>query len=139
MCIWKEKIMEMCYDGTLVMPKNYAVVTEEEMTYVEGGGTAYVKVKRNSFVIKALGALGGMAAKWAMTAALNAIGGSIATAITLGTAGAGTLLAGAFIISWGGIVSCLVGAAVSYGINSLQGKKFKIASGWWCPNKTFTI
>ena len=31
--------MEMYYDGALVMPKNYAVVDEEEMTYVEGGGT----------------------------------------------------------------------------------------------------
>ena len=29
--------MEMYYDGALVMPKNYAVVDEEEMTYVEGG------------------------------------------------------------------------------------------------------
>ena len=29
--------MEMCYDGALVMPNNYAVVNEEEMTYVEGG------------------------------------------------------------------------------------------------------
>ena len=30
--------MEMCYDGALVMPNNYAVVSEEEMTYVDGGG-----------------------------------------------------------------------------------------------------
>ena len=29
--------MEMTYDGALVMPKNFAVVDEEEMTYVEGG------------------------------------------------------------------------------------------------------
>ena len=29
--------MEMCYDGTLVMPSSYAVMEEEEMTYVEGG------------------------------------------------------------------------------------------------------
>ena len=29
--------MEMCYDGVLVMPSNYAVMDEEEMTYVEGG------------------------------------------------------------------------------------------------------
>ncbi len=29
--------MEMCYDGALIMPKNYAVVNEEEMTYVDGG------------------------------------------------------------------------------------------------------
>ena len=29
--------MEMCYNGSLVMPGNYAVVSEEEMTYVVGG------------------------------------------------------------------------------------------------------
>lgn len=29
--------MEMCYDGALVMPSNYAVMDEKEMTYVEGG------------------------------------------------------------------------------------------------------
>ncbi len=27
----------MCYDGALVMPSSYAVMDEEEMTYVEGG------------------------------------------------------------------------------------------------------
>ena len=35
--------MEMCYDGALVMPKNYAVVNEEEMTYVDGGISAKVR------------------------------------------------------------------------------------------------
>lgn len=30
--------MEMCYDGALVMPSSYAVMNEEEMMYVEGGG-----------------------------------------------------------------------------------------------------
>lgn len=34
--------MDMCYDGALVMPSNYAVMSEEEMTYVEGGGI-YIK------------------------------------------------------------------------------------------------
>lgn len=29
--------MEMCYDVALVMPKNYAVVSDDEMTYVDGG------------------------------------------------------------------------------------------------------
>lgn len=29
--------MEMCYNGTLVMPKTYAVVSNEEMTYIDGG------------------------------------------------------------------------------------------------------
>ncbi len=30
--------MEMCYNGALVMPSSYAVMNEDEMTYVEGGG-----------------------------------------------------------------------------------------------------
>lgn len=29
--------MEMTYDGMLVMPSNYSVMDEEEMTYVDGG------------------------------------------------------------------------------------------------------
>ena len=37
--------MEMCYDGTLVMPSSYAVMSEDEMTYVEGG-TVVLKMKR---------------------------------------------------------------------------------------------
>ena len=131
--------MEMYYDGALVMPKNYAVVNEEEMTYVEGGGTFYIAVGSNSFVIHALSALGLGASKWAMTVALDAIGASIATSIELGTAGAGTLVAGAFILAWGGIVSTLVSAAVTYGIQSLKGKTFKIASGSWVPDYTFRI
>ncbi|RKJ67900.1 hypothetical protein [Roseburia sp. 1XD42-69] len=31
--------MEMCYDGALVMPSSYAVMSEEEMLYLEGGRT----------------------------------------------------------------------------------------------------
>lgn len=29
--------MDMCYDGTLVMPSSYAVMEDDEMSYVEGG------------------------------------------------------------------------------------------------------
>lgn len=29
--------MEMCYDGALVLPNNYAMMSDDEMTYVEGG------------------------------------------------------------------------------------------------------
>ena len=35
-------VMDMCYDGTLVLPSSYAVMDEEEMSYLEGGGTAVV-------------------------------------------------------------------------------------------------
>ena len=34
--IRKEKQMEMCYNGALVMPSNYAIVNDNEMEYVEG-------------------------------------------------------------------------------------------------------
>ena len=40
--------MEMCYDGTLVMPSSYAVMSEDEMTYVEGGGTFRVKASKST-------------------------------------------------------------------------------------------
>lgn len=39
--------MKMCYDGALVMPSSYAVMNEEEMTYVEGGGTITVKFSKD--------------------------------------------------------------------------------------------
>ena len=49
--------MEMCYDGALVMPGSYAVMSEDEMTYVEGG------IKVSSWVVGA-----------AIDVALSAIG-----------------------------------------------------------------
>ncbi len=35
--------MDMCYDGTLVMPSSYAVMEEDEMNYVEGGVSLSMK------------------------------------------------------------------------------------------------
>ncbi len=35
--------MEMCYEGALSLPSSYAVMKEEEMTYVEAGGLATVR------------------------------------------------------------------------------------------------
>lgn len=40
--------MEMCYDGALIMPSSYAVMDEEEMTYVEGGA---LKVSQAAAII----------------------------------------------------------------------------------------
>ena len=34
--------MELCYDGALVLPSSYAVMDEEEMSYVEGGALSKV-------------------------------------------------------------------------------------------------
>ncbi len=39
--------MDMCYEGALVMPSNYVVMDEEEMTYVEGS------IKVSSWIVGA--------------------------------------------------------------------------------------
>jgi len=93
--------MELCYEGALAMPSSYAVMSNEEMTYTDGGGTFRVQVGEKSFVMTALGAVGGTLTTAKVTAVLAGVGASIATAIELGTAGTGTLIAGAFILAWG--------------------------------------
>ncbi|MCM1499741.1 MAG: hypothetical protein NC124_14865 [Clostridium sp.] len=45
--------MEMCYDGALVMPSSYAVMDEEEMTYVEGG--LFIKYAQVAAAIRIIG------------------------------------------------------------------------------------
>lgn len=39
--------MEMCYDGALVMPSSYAVMSEEEMMYLEGGAFKWKTVGKS--------------------------------------------------------------------------------------------
>lgn len=46
--------MEMCYDGALVMPSSYAAMSDEEMTYVEGG-MGYSWIMRNKQVCGRMG------------------------------------------------------------------------------------
>ena len=41
--------MKMCCDGTLVMPSNYAVMNEEEMSYMEGGAFGDIAVNKKFF------------------------------------------------------------------------------------------
>lgn len=43
----------MCYDGALVMPQNFALVTDDEKEYIDGGGWLYDL---------AMGILGGLVA-----------------------------------------------------------------------------
>ena len=44
--------MDMCYDGALVLPSSYAIMDEEEMCYIEGGGT--VKVIASSSTVRTI-------------------------------------------------------------------------------------
>lgn len=38
--------MEMCYNGAMVMPSSYAVMDQEEMTYIEGGKLSWSTAKK---------------------------------------------------------------------------------------------
>lgn len=137
----KEKInMEMTYDGALVMPSSFVAMNDEEMVYVNGGGTLTlgVTIKNNSFIIGLLSAVGGTLTVAKATAVLSAATGAIITAIELGTAGAATLYAGAMILALGSIIPAMASFAVTYGINSLKGKTFKKSvTCKWLPSKTF--
>ena len=70
--------MEMCYDGALVMPSNYAVMDENEMTYVEGGSVStFYKTAKDASAY-----LSGKAAFYA-ACGVAATGGAAATVATV--------------------------------------------------------
>lgn len=92
--------MEMCYDGALVMPSGYAVMSEDEMEYLEGGisvtknkaGYKITLSARNCGDIAALATAGSISCA-TVSAVLGLTGygipGAIALAIVGGVAGVG--------------------------------------------------
>ena len=84
--------MEMCYDGALVMPSSYAVMDNDEMTYVEGGATYRGKAALNELTNMAAVVLGyaGTSATLAkvltggLVASGTGVGVVVALAATLG-------------------------------------------------------
>lgn len=111
--------MEMCYDGALVMPSSYAVMSEDEMCYVDGGGKAQqivysgVKVAANmafyavvgggtlkavSTILKGLGTkyfksiVKNVLTKWISARVANVVAGSLLGFIS----GLGSLSVGGF-------------------------------------------
>ena len=73
--------MEMCYEGALVMPSSYVVMNEDEMTYVEGGGTATVRGTAKNIRSRLTAVIGLSLYGTGACAALGAILGKIAGAI----------------------------------------------------------
>lgn len=92
------------------MPAKYAVVNEEEMTYVEGGGTLSITITKGT-ICNAIGALGGVATKAGLTAIFSSAAVGVATAIELGTAGTGTLIAG-LILYYGSTAAAAIAGMV---------------------------
>lgn len=93
--------MEMCYDGALVMPKNYAVVSEDEMTYIDGGAMAwYWKAAIIAGVVVAGVALAVALAYGQVGLVAKIMGLTIRAAATdLGVKGVATIVAGATGVS----------------------------------------
>ena len=114
--------MEMTYDGALVMPKSFAAVSEEEMTYVEGGGTITVTIKKST-IQGIIGLLGGAVSSYAIQLALDALGGLLVAPIEFGTAGGATLAVAAFLVMWNGaaaaIASGIMGGVVGMGASKI--------------------
>lgn len=106
---------EMCYDGALVMPSNYAVVNEAEMTYVEGGG----------IIAWTFATTGGIAAFIAGALAGAVAGGCFGT-ITLPVIG--TVSMAAVGAAMGGIAAFSAGFMTAYEFGRFLEKKF---FGWY--------
>ncbi len=120
--------MEMIYNGTLAMPANYTSVTEEEMTYVEGGGRASVTVKfgltenlRKAVFNTGVGVVTSIAVG-AITAALGATG--VGAVLIPAAIGAIAAMASSFIAD-----------------RNIHGNRYYTvrASGWWVTNWSKTI
>ena len=133
--------MDMTYEDALVMPNNCAMMDEEEMTYVEGGGTLYVTFTKST-ICNAIGVLGGVVTKAAVTALLESAAIGVATAIELGTAGTGTLVAG-LVLVYGSTVAAAAAAKIvkniASGVYTGGDITLKVASGSLVPSFTLTI
>ncbi len=71
--------MEMCYDGALVMPSNYAVMSEDEMMYVDGGANVATWIVGAAIDVglTALGVWNTSAIGWLMGKGLSKLCGNI--------------------------------------------------------------
>lgn len=117
--------MEMCYDGALVMPSSYAVMDEEEMTYVEGGASKFVS---KSNCIDGLAGIGISSPYLALTGALCYTMAKMLIRKISKIAGlAATIVS--FVLTWA------VGQVVAFGVALARGAINKgVYIGWnWNP------
>ncbi len=102
--------MEMCYNDALVMPKNYAVINEEEMMYLDGGAKKYVGYISANTCSRA--------------AAVAAIGGGILTILC----GAATVVSAIATLASCGTLAA--GTAILAGITAVVGGGTMVISGY---------
>ena len=114
--------MEATYNATLTMPANFSVLDEEEMTYVEGGGTITVTITKGT-IQGIISLLGGSVSAVGIQLGLDALAAALVTPIEFGTAGAATLAVAAFLVAWHGLAAALassiMGGLVGVGAGKL--------------------
>ena len=104
--------MEMCYNGELVMPSNFVAINENEMEYVEGGGTLTITLKRDFL-------------RDMLTASCSAIGVVV-----------GTIIAGGSSAGMAAVVGGAVGGALGWIIGGTLSRKYinkDITFSVWVP------
>lgn len=98
--------MEMTYSGAMVMPANFAVVDEEEMTYLDGGGWM------EDIVIGVFSALIYDAGKWAFQkVAGTAAAKAVITSVIKGASVLWALVKAAVVFVWNHIAQIAIFAA----------------------------
>ncbi len=127
--------MEVYYDGALIMPNSYAVMNEEEMSYVEGG--YYLDNASCKGVLFALGA----------TAASN----PVTVAFLINTVGASGLAASLSTIPVIGVILggygawALINSAESFSsalctaVKKNKGVEIEIGFRWFSPYLKSTV
>lgn len=125
--------MEMCYDGALVMPSSYAVMNEEEMTYVEGGISLdwSTVVKLGTAIIAVAGAVGTVFSAMNQVIKFGATVKGISEAAFAAAVGRKVSSVVGRITAWiskyAGIIACVVSTAIavigSYALGYYVGKR----------------
>ena len=127
--------MEMCYDGTLVMPANYAVVSEDEMTYVDGG--FYMTHEDCQIFVMALGLTVSSNAP-AIATAISAMGGT--GLATLAGSGPGLgLIVGIVGVGYLTIQAKDFAESLCGALSSGKGVDVSVGWYWFVPKLEFTV
>lgn len=124
--------MTMTYDGTMVMPKNFAVVTEDEMTYVDGGAKKYIGTISPSWCNTLAAAACIVGGLFTALCGLATIVSAVATICSLGSTAAVTAIIGGITCVVGGLTAAISGylwlASTRNGLNVYCDDKTRIVT-----------
>ena len=112
--------MEMIYNGTLVMPNNFVAVTEEEMSYLDGG-TTY----KGFDALRELTCMAACAFGWGVTTAK--LGGILAGGALTCETGIGLVVA----------VAAALGFSASLSLTTLNAVCFALALEYYIKDNGF--